>query len=370
MGKKETTEGADSGQATGSVVKVTKGSGKAKKPAKTVKEKKDTAPQKEVKIEKPVHTPQMDPPGLVVQPTLLTDKDMEHLSSKYTTDHPANTKLEFGDEMKKIILTGGTLELTVAQNKQLYADFEDADVSMKPDGTIYLPWIKYSGRLTQTFGGTGWVLIPEGMPKENNNIVYWGFHLVIKGVYCGFSIGEQQYFNNGRMTYGEACEGAKSNALTRLCKGLGIGIKLWDKGYSEGWLEKYAVFNWEDGQNGGKRKKVYRLKNTAEAGPQKTHQGPVANHNNDEPVKKNTSDHHHKRTPVQPKDEFEQERGMSLVQMFENKLRQAASMQALQNEYHQVKLAWNNGAGTITTPEKEKLRILANELASKFDAAN
>jgi hypothetical protein len=167
--------------------------------------------------------------------------------------------LEFGEEIRKMLPTAGTLELTEEQKNSLYEPIKDSDVYIKPDGLVYLSWIKYSGRLTKAFTGTGWAMLPQGMPKAQNNLVIWGFHLVIKGVYCGFAIGEQQFFENGRMTFGEACEGAKSNALMRLCKGLGIGLELWDKEFIEKWLATYANKKWDD----EKRKYLWSLKPNA-----------------------------------------------------------------------------------------------------------
>lgn len=157
------------------------------------------------------------------------------------TTNPVNSeKLEFGNEIRKMIATGGTLEMTEPQKLAMYAPIKDEEVMVRPDGRVYLSWIKYAKRITDAFGGTGWVMIPEGMPKMSGNLVVWGFHLVIKGVYCGFAIGEQGYYATSRMSYGEACEGAKSNALMRLCKALGIGLELWDEVWTEDWLSKYA----------------------------------------------------------------------------------------------------------------------------------
>jgi hypothetical protein len=153
----------------------------------------------------------------------------------------AANNLQFGEEIRAMIPSAGTLKLTKEQEEALYATVQDSDVYIKPDGLIYLSWIKYAGRLTKAFGGTGWTMLPQGMPKGYNNMIIWGFHLVINGIYCGFAIGEQQYFANGRMTYGEACEGAKSNALMRLCKALGIGLELWDKVFIDRWLTAYAA---------------------------------------------------------------------------------------------------------------------------------
>jgi len=175
---------------------------------------------------------------------------------------PEMTKLEYGDEIKKMIHTAGTLELTQEQNSVLYSDPNDEDIYIIPDGKIYMSWTKYAERLNKAFGGTGWALVPEGMPKSHNGTIYWPHHLVIKGIYIGTAIGEQQLANN-QMTYGEACEGAKSNALMRCCKNMGIGIKLWDKVFVNYWLDKYATYRWEENKNTGKNKKVWSLKPNA-----------------------------------------------------------------------------------------------------------
>ena len=173
--------------------------------------------------------------------------------------------LEFGEEIRKMLVTAGTLEMSETQQGILYAPIQDRDVYIKPDGLVYLSWIKYAERLTKAFTGTGWAMLPQGMPKIlNNKLVVWGFHLIIKGVYCGFAIGEQEYYENGRMSYGEACEGAKSNALMRLCKALGIGLELWDKQFIEDWLNKYAQKKWDE----EKRKYIWSLKPGAFGAPQ------------------------------------------------------------------------------------------------------
>jgi hypothetical protein len=175
-----------------------------------------------------------------------------------------NENLDFGEEIRKMLSTAGTLELTKEQNDILFAPLKDNEVYIKPDGLIYLTWTKYASRLSRAFG-TSWCMVPQGMPKINEGgLIIWGFHLIIKGIYCGFSIGEQQYHeNNKRMSYGEACEGAKSNALTRLCKSLGIGLELWDKVFINEWLNKYADKKWDQQANGGRGRYEWFLKPNA-----------------------------------------------------------------------------------------------------------
>ena len=84
-------------------------------------------------------------------------------------------------------------------------------------------------------------MIPQGNPIEKKGFIYWGFHLIIRGCYCGFAYGHNEYSGEKDfLTWGNAIEGAKSNALMRLCKELGIGHKLWDKKFIEAWMAKNA----------------------------------------------------------------------------------------------------------------------------------
>jgi hypothetical protein len=180
-----------------------------------------------------------------------------------------NENLDFSAEIRKMLTTAGTLELTKEQNDILFAPLKDNEIYIKPDGLIYLTWTKYASRLSRAFG-TSWTLVPQGMPKiSDNNLIIWGFHLIVKGIYCGFSIGEQQYHDNKRMSYGEACEGAKSNALTRLCKSLGIGLELWDKQFINEWLSKYADKKWDQQAGGGRGRYEWFLKPNAFANMEK-----------------------------------------------------------------------------------------------------
>ena len=150
--------------------------------------------------------------------------------------------LDFNMHIQEIIKTVGTIELTEKEKEILYAPIDEKKVEIRPhDGTIYLPWSEYVDRLHRAFG-LNWGLIPQGMPKlGGNDLILWGFFLIIKGKYAGFAIGEQKYIpENPQMTWGDACEGAKSNALMRLCKGIGIGLELWKPDFINKWKAKYA----------------------------------------------------------------------------------------------------------------------------------
>ncbi len=145
-------------------------------------------------------------------------------------------------ELQPLVETAGTLEVTDEQLKILWEDIDETKILIRPDGLIYLPWTFYQDRLDRAFK-MKWALIPDDNPiyRPESNEILWGFALVIDGKFIDYAYGQSEYIPENRtMTYGDAIEGAKSNALMRCCKRLGIGLKLWDKEYVEYWKSKYA----------------------------------------------------------------------------------------------------------------------------------
>lgn len=147
-----------------------------------------------------------------------------------------------GAEIANLIHLSGTIELTGKQEKTIFAPVNEKDIEIRPDGLIYLPWMEYVTRLKEAFG-MRWTLLPEGLPKASpgGNSIMWGFWLVIEGKPYGFAIGEQEYYpENKTMSWSDACEGAKSNALMRVCKGIGISLELWRPSFIRAWKKKHA----------------------------------------------------------------------------------------------------------------------------------
>ncbi len=152
--------------------------------------------------------------------------------------------------MEELIPYAGTIEITEEQRKILFAPVDLESVEVRPDGLVYLPWMAYVERLRDAFG-IGWAIIPRAMPKLEGGSMYWAFYLMIQGKLAGFAIGEQAYQpNNRNMSYSDASEGAKSNALMRLCKGIGISLELWKPSFIRAWKAKYA----EEYEDQGKKK--------------------------------------------------------------------------------------------------------------------
>lgn len=70
--------------------------------------------------------------------------------------------------------------------------------------------------------------------------------------------GEQEYFDpNGVAT---ATEGAKSNALMRCCKDLGIASELWDPRFIRTFRAKHCVEVWVEDAKTGRKRKLWRRK--------------------------------------------------------------------------------------------------------------
>jgi len=191
-----------------------------------------------------------------------------------------NMKEQFEYQVGQLIPQAGTIELSKQQREILYAKVKDEDVEIRADGIIYLPWMEYVSRLREAFG-MEWAIVPHGEPKINpdKDGILWAFFLMVKGKICGYSIGEQQYFpNNKTMTWGDACEGAKSNALMRLCKGIGISLELWRPSFVKAWIKAHAeTYLDPKGKTDqwGHVKKLWRKKGTGPAGEGKNQQAKV-----------------------------------------------------------------------------------------------
>lgn len=130
----------------------------------------------------------------------------------------------------------GTLTLTGEQIRALRRPVEDVEIEWRPlkkDGPPAIPYLSHNGyrdRLDAAFGLGGWGMAPVGQPKEKDGIVYVPYALVVGGVPRIYAWGEQEYHaSNKQMTFGDALEGAKSNAITRCGKELGVARELWNR---------------------------------------------------------------------------------------------------------------------------------------------
>ena len=81
------------------------------------------------------------------------------------------------------------------------------------------------------------------------------------------AMGEHTFYSRSNLAYGKACESAKSNALMRCCKDLGVASELWDPRFIKQWKAKYAEELWCENVRNKERKKLWRRKDSADPFP-------------------------------------------------------------------------------------------------------
>jgi len=142
------------------------------------------------------------------------------------------------------------LPVTEKQARILIKPVETSEIEIKPTGEIYLCHIQYRRRLNAAFGIGQWALKPIGgfVKTQKNNFgktqqtVCREYALYIAGKFAASAIGEATYIEeNMQMTWSDACEATKSNAIMRCCKDIGIGLEMWDKKFSEQFKKEHCV---------------------------------------------------------------------------------------------------------------------------------
>jgi hypothetical protein len=156
-----------------------------------------------------------------------------------------------------------SLALTDDEKKKLRADFTDEAFKRGANGNDNMIYIEHAflrDRLNEVVGVGQWALIcrsrwaeefsyegkidpkTQVKPVEHATRIYVEAMLVIRGCYVGEAIGDMVYYkSNQTQNYGDAVEGAKTGALRRCCKELGIGLQPWKKDFVQGWKERNPI---------------------------------------------------------------------------------------------------------------------------------
>lgn len=157
--------------------------------------------------------------------------------------------------------------------KVLLSPLNPEDVEIKPDGLIYLPEIRYRRILNQAFGPGGWALMPRGEAKQFKNdnegaqLITREYALYCLGRFVSQAIGEHTFYTKINLSYGKAVESAKSNALMRCCKDLGVASELWDPKFLSEWRSEYAADIWCENIRSKEKKKLWKKKGSRELFP-------------------------------------------------------------------------------------------------------
>lgn len=155
----------------------------------------------------------------------------------------------------------------------LLAPVASNDVEIKPDGLLFLPEIKYRRILNKAFGPGGWAMMPRGdtlhfqNDLEGAQLITREYALFCQGRFVAQATGEHIFYTKSNLAYGKACESAKSNALVRCCKDLGIASELWDTRFIKDWKKKYAEEVWCENVRTKDRKKLWRKKGVGDLFP-------------------------------------------------------------------------------------------------------
>ena len=72
------------------------------------------------------------------------------------------------------------------------------------------------------------VIPPVQNEVEGAQLITREYGLYCSGRFVAQAMGEHTFYSKSNLAYGKACESAKSNALMRCCKDLGIASELWD----------------------------------------------------------------------------------------------------------------------------------------------
>jgi len=116
-----------------------------------------------------------------------------------------------------------------AARRVLAESVNPRDVEIKPDGIVFLPGVAYRRILTRAFGAGGWALAPRSPSRVMGNIVVYHGALFCLGRFVAEAVGECFYREgNSNMSYASCVEGAKTDALSRCCKDLGVATEMWD----------------------------------------------------------------------------------------------------------------------------------------------
>lgn len=151
------------------------------------------------------------------------------------------------------------LALTPEESAALQADFPDEAFQPGAAGKENLIYIEHAhlrDRLNKVFGIGQWAIVPRNRWGEDFRTangkeatrIYVEAMLLIRGCFVSEAVGDMVYYkNNDSQNYGDAVEGAKTAALRRCAKELGVGLQAWKKDWCLGWWQRKRAPKRQDG---------------------------------------------------------------------------------------------------------------------------
>ena len=171
---------------------------------------------------------------------------------------PAQARVEaVSNLLHKAYERVGNVGITPEEAVALSAPFGDEEFFRGAGGKENLIYIQHAalrGRLNKVLGVGQWALVVrnkwadyqyyDSSTRSNKTAsrVYVEAVLVIRGAVAGEAIGDMVYYPHNQATnYGDAYEGAKSAALRRAAKDLGVGLQAWDKAWCDAWTARHPL---------------------------------------------------------------------------------------------------------------------------------
>ncbi len=149
--------------------------------------------------------------------------------------------------------------ITEEQARALPADLSDDDAELRLDGAVYASSHLFRRVLCDVFGPGNWAFRRVEQYDRDSTVVYHGA-LYVNGAFVAEASGGQSYSPDKGMNYAAALESARSDALSRCCKDLGIYVTLWDKRTAAAIRERIATQVWCRNQLDGKSRLFWRRK--------------------------------------------------------------------------------------------------------------
>lgn len=135
-----------------------------------------------------------------------------------------------------------TVEIRKEEAEMLLCEFPPEKIDILPTGEAYLTQVEYRRLLNAVFGPGAWGLRRMTAPEEIDGTIMVMYALVVRGAVVAEAPGESDYQpSNPRQSKATAIESAKSNALMRCCKDLGIASQCWDKRWAEAFKDEFCI---------------------------------------------------------------------------------------------------------------------------------
>jgi len=171
------------------------------------------------------------PPVAAATPTIPNSSASAFGKSSPSMPFPEEARQEYSSPS---LYQGAAAEAFSEDIRRMLAEpIPSEDIEIKPDGTVYMPESRYRRILNRAFGAGAWALVPRGPHSLSADVLSREYALFCLGRYVSQvrGHGAVREFANPAMV----SESVRSNALTRLCKDLGIANELWDADFCNQW---------------------------------------------------------------------------------------------------------------------------------------